>query len=49
MTWLDGITDSVDMSLNKRQETVKDTESQRSLMFTGWQRVGHKLVTEQQQ
>ena len=27
MTWLDGITDSVDMSLSKFQEMVKDREA----------------------
>ena len=48
MRWLDGISDSVDLSLNKLQEIVKDREAWHVLVM-GLQRVGHDLVTGQQQ
>ena len=47
MGWLDGIIDSMDMSLSKLQEIVK-TEKPGVLQSTGSQRVGHNLATEQQ-
>ena len=48
MSWLDDITDSMDMSLSKLREIGKERKPG-VLQSMGSQRVEHDLVTEQQE
>ena len=49
MRWLDSITDLMHMSLGKLLEIVEDTGAWRAAAHGFTERVGHDLVTEQEQ
>ena len=47
MGWLDSIINSMDVSLSKLREIVKDREVRHAAVY-GLQRVRHNLATQQQ-